>query len=368
MPEGHTVHRLARALTDLFAGQALAVTSPQGRFAAGAARLDGRVLAGASAWGKQLFVELAPPPGQAGEPLVLRVHLGLYGAWTFAGDGSAEVVHAIGAPRRRVGETETPLPALAPEPEPLPRGAGSPASAAGPEGAPAGRRGDLAAARAASAGEDAWTPPAPRGAVRVRLLGEHAVADLTAPTTCEVLTRDEAAAVVATLGPDPIRWGDAVHAGDEPDDRDDPQRFADAVRRSRTSIGVRLMDQSVVAGVGNIYRAEVLFRARIDPFRQGSSVPADDLRAVWDDLVDLMRDGVRTGAIVTTREADRVPGGTAGRHRVRQNTDETPGAVRSDAAFYVYHREGLPCRVCGNPVLVREVAGRTLYWCAVCQR
>jgi endonuclease-8 len=366
VPEGHTVHRLARALTDLFAGQRLAVTSPQGRFVDGAAILDGRVLAGASAWGKQLFVDFVPALPDGGAPddvRVLRVHLGLYGAWTFAGDGSAVVVHAIGAPRRRIGETETvpATPAARDEPVPLPRGDASPASVTGPEG-------DVAFDAVVDEPGSGWEPPAPRGAVRVRLRGVHAVADLTAPTTCEVLTPDEARAVVDRLGPDPIRWGDALRAGVEPDPHDDPRRFVDAVRRSRTPVGTRLMDQSVVAGVGNIYRAEVLYRARLDPFRAGSSVPAEDLRALWDDLTELMLDGVRTGAIVTTFPEDRVPGGTTGRHRVRQNSDAVPGAVPSDASFYVYHREGLPCRVCGNPVLLREVAGRNLYWCAVCQR
>ncbi|MGH3588154.1 MAG: DNA-formamidopyrimidine glycosylase family protein, partial [Pseudonocardia sp.] len=102
MPEGHTVHRLARAMDGLFGGRPLRVTSPQGRFEAGAALLDGRTLVKAEAWGKQLFCGFGP-----GEDLRwLRVHLGLYGAWTFAGTGS-DVVHAIGAPRRRIGERET---------------------------------------------------------------------------------------------------------------------------------------------------------------------------------------------------------------------------------------------------------------------
>ena len=51
----------------------------------------------------------------------------------------------------------------------------------------------------------------------------------------------------------------------------------------------------------------------------------------------------------------------------RQNTDGSPGAVPSDQAFYVYHRDGLPCRVCGSPVLVKELAGRNLFWCPACQ-
>jgi endonuclease-8 len=351
VPEGHTIHRLARAFTELFADERVRVTSPQGRFADGAARLDALVLVSAQAWGKQLFVEFAeltePERPRAPDVIrVLRVHLGLYGAWVFAGDGSAEVVHAIGAPRRRIGESETAL-------APLPRGDAAALADDVPED-------DVPGDGWGPDDPDAWRPPAPRGAVRARVRGAHAVADLTGPTACEVITPDEAAAVVARLGPDPIRAGEGPH--------DDPARFVDAVRRSRTSVGVLLMDQSVVAGVGNIYRAEVLFRARLDPFRAGRDVPAATLRALWDDLVVLLRDGVRTGAIVTTRPADRYPGGTTGRHRVRQNADETPGAVPSDEAFYVYHREGLPCRVCGTPVLVRSVAGRNLYWCAVCQK
>lgn len=342
MPEGHTVHRLARAFGELFTGERLAVSSPQGRFAAGAAVLDGHVLVASEAWGKQLFLGFADPalagPGTAGRPddvRWLRVHLGLYGAWTFAGDGSTAVVHAIGAPRRRIGERET-----------VPAGPG--AIEPGPD--------------------DAWSPPPPRGAVRVRLVGANAVADLTGPTACEVVTGEEKRAVEDRLGPDPIR--DAA-----PGEGDPREEFVAAVRRSRSAVGLLLMNQDVVAGVGNIYRAESLFRARLDPMRPGRDVPAEDLRALWDDLVVLMRDGTRTGAIVTTRPEDRDGADRTadaveaphGRRRVRQNTDDAPDAVPADEAFYVYHRDGLPCRVCGTPVLLKELAGRNLYWCGVCQ-
>ncbi|WP_255371987.1 DNA glycosylase [Cellulosimicrobium sp. CUA-896] len=284
MPEGHTVHRLARALGELFTGEALAVSSPQGRFAAGAALLDGHVVVASEAWGKQLFVGFRSPAAEpAAEPPTepvagsadgpaevrwLRVHLGLYGAWTFAGDGSTAVVHAIGAPRRRVGERET-VPVAGPGERPAP-----------------------------ALPDDAWEPPAPRGAVRVRLLGAHAVADLTGPTACEVVTGPEKAAVEARLGPDPIR-------GRVPGGPDPREVFVERVRRSRRPVGLLLMNQDVVAGVGNIYRAESLFRARLDPLRPGRDVPAEVLRDLWDDLVVLLRDGVRTGAIVTTRPADR---------------------------------------------------------------
>ncbi|NNU28076.1 DNA-formamidopyrimidine glycosylase family protein [Isoptericola sediminis] len=331
MPEGHTVHRLARTLDELFAGQQVAVSSPQGRFDAGAALLDGVPFAGAEAWGKQLFCRF---DAGAGDDRWLRVHLGLYGAWTFAGDGSADVVHAIGAPRRRIGERDS--------------------TPAGPPDR-------------TSAGE--WTPPAPRGAVRVRLLGAHAVADLTGPTACEVLTAAEKDDVVARLGPDPIR-SDGGRASAEAA----REAFVARVRRSRVTVGQQLMDQAVIAGVGNIYRAEALFRAGLDPLRPGREVPAETLTAIWDDLVVLMRDGAGTGRIVTTRPGDRdtPPGappapGAGARGRTRQNTDDDPDAVPAEQAFYVYHRDGLPCRVCATPVLLKELAGRTLYWCGVCQ-
>lgn len=339
MPEGHTVHRLARTFDSLYAGQVLRVSSPQGRFADGASVLSGRRLVASEAWGKQLFL------GFEGD-LWLRTHLGLYGAWTFAGAPDApEVAHAIGAPRKRIGERET-NPSV----------------------------GLVEARTSAGPADGGWVVPEPRGQVRVRLLGDHAVADLTGPTACEVITTEEKRAVETRLGPDPIR------------DDGDVDAFVAAVGRSRVTIGQQLMDQAVVAGVGNIYRAEVLFRAGVDPLRPGRDVPAATVRAIWDDLVTLMRDGAAHGAIVTTDPADRPsrkasrerghdPDGGSdehkpvvdGRRRTRQNTDGTPGAVPSDEAFYVYHRAGLPCRVCGTPVLTKELAGRNLFWCPTCQ-
>jgi endonuclease VIII len=342
VPEGHTVHRLARTLTGLLGGQELRVSSPQGRFVAGASLLDGTTLVGAEAWGKQLFARFTGPGGPGATDRWLRVHLGLYGAWTFAGDGSADVVHAIGAPRRRIGEHDTlPAPQLSGRAQGLP--------AAGPDSSPV-----------------PWAPPAPRGAVRLRLLAPHAVADLTGPTACEVLTPAGKAAVEARLGPDPIRPDGGRGTMD-----DARASFVSRVRRSRVTVGQQLMDQSVVAGVGNIYRAEALFRAGVDPLRPGREVPAGTLAAMWDDLVVLMRDGATTGRIVTTRPEHRgpvAPTPGASRRRTRQNTDDDPAAVPADEAFYVYHRDGSPCRVCGAPVLLEELAGRNLFRCGVCQR
>lgn len=345
MPEGNVVHRLARTFGSLYGGQVLRLSSPQGRFADGAAMLSGRRLVASEAWGKQLFLGFVPADvsddqidaAAAGHDLLwLRVHLGLYGAWTFAGSPDApEVAHAIGAPRKRIGERETT-----------------------PSAEPAETQ---VSTSSADGGE--WLPPEPRGQVRVRLLGDHAVADLNGPTACEVITTEEKTAVQARLGPDPIR------------DDADVDAFIAAVGRSKVTIGQLLMDQSVISGAGNIYRAEVLYRVGVDPLRPGRDVPATVVRAIWDDLVDLMREGVERGAIVTTRPEHRELGGThpaadqpgARRGRTRQNADGEPGAVPSEQAFYVYHRAGLPCRICGTPVLIKELAGRNLFWCPTCQ-
>ena len=186
-----------------------------------------------------------------------------------------------------------------------------------------------------------WVPPAPRGAVRLRLLGEHGVADLTGPAACELLDADGVAAVHARLGPDPLRADGDVEA------------FVEGVRRRRKDIGELLMDQSVLAGAGNIYRAETLFRVGVSPFRPGSAVSARRLRAIWEDLVPLMEYGVATGFITTVDEAD-VP-------------DPLPEGDQEAARWYVYHRTGRPCLRCATPVAAKDVAGRRLFWCPRCQ-
>ena len=273
MPEGHTVHRNARELGRLFRGAPVRLTSPQGRFAAGAAALDGSVLERTEAWGKHLFLRFDLPPGS---DRWLHVHLGLYGTWT---TGCEE-------------------------------------------------------------------PPEPRGALRLRLLREDdagdvlAWGDLRGPTACELLDDAGAGAVRARLGPDPLRADS------------DPEVAWRRVSRSRQGIGLLLMDQTVVAGVGNVYRAEVLYRARLDPRLPGRELSHEQWQALWADLVALMKAGVRAGHIVTTERADR---------------ERRTGTPRREDRFYVYRRHGLPCRVCGTNVQVAEVGGRNLYRCPVCQ-
>ena len=158
-----------------------------------------------------------------------------------------------------------------------------------------------------------------------------------------MLTPDEVAAVIARAGPAP-----RVHT--QPGTEDDVVR---RITSRGVPIGVLLMDQSVVSGIGNIYRAEMLFRAGLDPHTPGRRVPADVARALWRDRVDLLDDGIRTGVMVTRADLD-----TAGReHAVGSPEDR----------HAVYGRAGRPCLVCGTPIALEAMAGRKLYWCPSCQ-
>lgn len=255
MPEGHTIYRHAREHNRDLRGHMVRADSPQGRFTAGAALIDGRTLLRAEAVGKHLFHQY---DGQ----VWLHVHLGLYGNWRTGG------------------------PAM----------------------------------------------PAPRGALRLRLWTEQVWWELRGATACEVLTRPEITAIRNRLGPDPLRRNA------------DPERAYTRIARSRAPIAALLMDQSVLAGVGNVYRAELLFRHGIDPYCPGHEVTSEQWSVMWTDLVALMRDGVRRGRIVTTEPA-----------------------YRRRSRSYVYRRTGEPCLVCGTPVQTQVLLARNLFWCPVCQ-
>lgn len=196
---------------------------------------------------------------------------------------------------------------------------------------------------------DAAEVPAPIGQVRLRLVGAgHGGAtpygDLRGPTTCALVTSAQRDAVVARSGPDPLR----------PDA--DPGRAWARIGRSAAPIGTLLMDQSVLAGVGNVYRAEVLFRHRIHPLRPGRTFRAVQWQAIWDDLVVLMTEGVRTGRIDTVRP-EHTPEAMGRAPRV----DDHGGEV------YVYRRAAQPCLVCERPVRTQVLGGRNLFWCPRCQ-
>ena len=197
------------------------------------------------------------------------------------------------------------------------------------------------------------------GQVRVRLLNDTWVGDLRAPTVCAVVTPEKVDEIQARLGPDPLR----------PDAN--PDLALRRIMRSTKPIGELLMDQAVLAGVGNVYRCEVLFRHRVDPFRPGREIRATTWQAIWDDLTRLMPLGVAFGQILTMDDqvADalaEVADGSAAAH-----TEAVTGARlgdRFERRFYLYQRTGEPCRTCGATVRTQLIAGRNLFWCGRCQR
>jgi formamidopyrimidine-DNA glycosylase len=325
MPEGHSVHRIARQFQANFTGAPVAVSSPQGRFAQGAAELDGHQIVQAKAVGKQLFLEFD-------HELWLRVHLGLYGAWDFAGDISVDPT--IASANGRMGQTNQRGTVVDDGDGVVGAHEDSPWSI----GAPRRTRLRMAESEKLEPELETW-PPEPIGQVRVRLLTETACADLRGPTACEVQTIEQVERTIAKLGPDPLV--DDVREGEE--------RFTATVRKKGSPIALLLMDQSVVSGIGNVYRAELLFRARLDPFRPGKEVPEEIVRELWRDWVRLLRIGVETGQMLTMDDLD-------------------PEAYRKalasrDDRHWVYHRAGEPCRVCGTHVAMTELGGRKLYWC-----
>lgn len=181
--------------------------------------------------------------------------------------------------------------------------------------------------------------------VRWRLEADGARADLRGPAACRLLTPGEVDDLIERLGPDPLR-ADA-----------DPDRAWERIRVSRRPLGALLMDQRVLSGVGNIYRAEVLYRHRIDPFMEGRFLRRAEWSAIWEDLVALMGRGVVVGRIDTV-QPEHEPEAMGRAPRV----DPHGGEV------YVYRRAGQPCLVCSTPVRMRVMDGRNLFWCPRCQR
>lgn len=260
MPEGHTIHRIARDHTPLLTGRPVAVSSPQGRFAADAALVHGVVLDRIEPFGKHLFYWWA-------NGLVGHVHLGLFGKFRVS-----------------------PGPVV----------------------------------------------PAPVGEVRMRLSTDAGTVDLAGPTDCSIGTADERDAIVSRLGPDPLRRGTR------------PDAAIQRIRRSAQPIGALLLDQKVLAGVGNVYRAEALFVNGIHPERPGRGCTEAELLALWATVVAMLRKGVRDNRIVTI-DRRLVP----------------PGRTRRGDTTFVYHRDR--CLRCDTPVRTARLGGRDCYFCPTCQ-
>lgn len=265
MPEGHTLHRIARRHDRLFSGGTVRAASPQGRFVDGAALLDGSTLEAVTAHGKHLFYRWHDAP-------TLYVHLGLVGKF-------------------RTWEKRE--------------------------------------------------PPPPTSGTRLSLWNDRATTHLAGPMSCRLLEPGEEDEIIGDLGPDPIA------------SRRGRRRFASRLGRKSMPIAAALLDQKVLAGVGNVYRAELLFLLGIHPELPANQLDPDTVDALWDLTVDELRRGVELGRIVTVRPKD------VGARSYRQ--------LDRGERLYVYKRDGLPCRRCGTVIRTTETGNRRTWWCPSCQ-
>jgi endonuclease VIII len=238
-------------------GQTLNVSSPQGRFHEGAARLDGQACRGVEAYGKHLIYQFE-------NEMALHIHLGLFGRFRTAK-----------------------LPA----------------------------------------GE-------PRGEVRVRLVSDSHVVDINGPNTCEVLDPAELAALTARIGPDVLRK-DA-----------NPDLAYARIAKSKVSIGQLLMDQSVIGGIGNIYRTEILWRQNVHPLTPGHNITRALFDRLWADAVHLLEIGVKNNAIITVDGVKK----SRSKYGERVNIFDKPHCPR-----------------CAGDIQKFDIAKRRAFMCVTCQ-
>ena len=293
MPEGNEIHRWAERHEAAFVGKPVQVDGPQGRFVDSDV-IDGRKLLRVMAVGKHLGYDF-------GKDRILHIHLGLQGDFT---EGSGSLPEVRGALRLRMWNAQrVKLPAVP----------------------------GVSKRHAWYSSDDGTGHLKPEQIAWVELRG---------PMDCSVYTQAKWDELLERLGPDPLN-GDA------------PDRAFEKIQKSRKPIGQLLMEQDVIAGIGNIYRAELLYRARQSPFTPGKDVPLAVLKKMWKDAGPLMRAGMVDRRIVTTLAKDRL---------------NKTGKVEVDDEHYVYRRNGRDCRICGGKVSKQEgFAGRNLFWCPRCQ-
>jgi endonuclease-8 len=149
---------------------------------------------------------------------------------------------------------------------------------------------------------------------------------------------------------DLARLAPIVHLG--PDALADDFDIDDVIRRARVrpdaTVADALLDQTVLAGVGNVFKSEILFASRCAPFALVSALTDSRLRAVFEMAREQMRANVAPG----------------------RDRRATTGRMRHDENLWVYRRAGLACRVCGGTIDMRRSGPdvRSTYWCPSCQR
>ena len=198
---------------------------------------------------------------------------------------------------------------------------------------------------------------------RLRLEGRNHVAELRGPMICALIDQPLRQTILDKLGPDPLHEPDVFADG--------AGRAWSRITQSRKVIAELLLDQSVLAGVGNVYRCEVLFRHRIDPFTPGRELGRRLWDSLWDDLVALLPLGAAFSQILTMQDqvdaaAELVADGSA--LAVTEGLTGERLGDHFERRFHTYQRTGEKCDRCGRQIREQVLGGRTLYWCPGCQR
>ncbi len=186
--------------------------------------------------------------------------------------------------------------------------------------------------------------PAPEPSPNARLVMETETdhLHLAGPTACELITPEDEDDLRARLGPDPIL-----------DPADGADELGRRLSRRSISIGAALLDQKVVAGIGNVYRSELLFLAGIHPLTVAKSLESWAIDDIWRRSVVALTDGEKMGKIVTVLPDEMGV--------------ESPRELKRGDRLYVYKRTGAPCRRCAEPIETANADGRNVWWCPVCQ-
>lgn len=185
---------------------------------------------------------------------------------------------------------------------------------------------------------------------RLRIQSEREILDLAGPTCCEVLDEEGVKRKRSQLGPDPLRSDGDV------------ELFIQRLSKRRIPIAAALLNQSVIAGLGNIYRAELLFKHKINPMTPAHAVKETTARALWDTAVWWLALGVETDRIITTLELDTRAGGPL---NLKNHLKDNLKALPRRESFMVYGHEA--CPRCHGAIEVSAVGGRKLYACPSCQ-
>lgn len=187
-------------------------------------------------------------------------------------------------------------------------------------------------------------PPEPSENTRLAMAAPDATVYLAGPTICELIDPEEEEAIRGRLGPDPLRNGSQSAKLSD---------FASNLSRRTIPIGAALLDQKVISGVGNVYRAEALFRTGIDPHLPARTLTDEAVEQLWTETSRLLKQGEKAGRIITVDLADV---------GARRRSD-----LKRDERLYAYGRDGEPCRRCGTEIQRTEMANRRMWWCPSCQ-